>query len=117
LTITRRIPRRNTTVALRYALDRFREHFGERPPRVITAEEILSFLNPLTEGRRSSTRTLRYFQLNSFFNFCKHSFDPGPANPCDTPILREAFRRKTLEPWTVLGKEIAAERCDWPDNA
>ncbi|NOQ96246.1 MAG: site-specific integrase, partial [Desulfobacterales bacterium] len=43
-----------------FVLTRFSHHFGEREAETITADEILSFLTKLTEGRNQSTKRLRY---------------------------------------------------------
>lgn len=92
-----------------FVLARFSHHFGEREAETVTADEILSFLTKLTEGRNQSTKRLRYALLSAFFNFVKDTINPELQNPCDTPMLRKLFRAARPTHWKILDKEVVDE--------
>ncbi len=94
---------------MEFILSRFNSHFGDRDLGTITSDEILSFLTPLTEGRKQSTKRCRYSALSSFFNFIKNTVDPGLENSCSTPMLRKLFRPPKMVQWTILEKEVVDE--------
>jgi integrase len=94
---------------LEFVLSKFNSHFGDRDLGTITSDEILSFLTPLTEGGKQSTKRCRYSALSSFFNFIKHTVDPKLENPCSTPMLRKIFKPPKIVPWTILEKEVVDE--------
>ena len=87
----------------------FRDEFGERQSASITTEEIITFLNQFTEGRKQSTKKLRYSLLSAFFNFLKNSFEQNLQNPCDSPLLRKMYRDSKHHQWKILDKEIVDE--------
>jgi integrase len=94
---------------LEFVLSKFNSHFGDRDLSTITPDEILSFLTPLTEGNKQSTKRSRYSALSSFFNLIKNTLDPKLENPCSTPMLRKLFRPPRIVPWTILEKEVVDE--------
>ena len=94
---------------MEFVLSRFNSHFGDRDLSTITPDEILSFLTPLTEGNKQSTKRSRYSALSSFFNLIKNTLDPKLENPCSTPMLRKLFRPPRIVPWTILEKEVVDE--------
>jgi hypothetical protein len=55
--------------AYRAIIERFIQEFGDGPVDQVTPEQILTYLNRLTEGNKPYTKRIRYSQLSSFFNF------------------------------------------------
>jgi len=92
-----------------FVLSRLDSQFGDRELGSITSDEILSFLNQITEGAKQSTKRSRYSCLASFFNFIKNAVDPKLQNPCSTPMLRKLFKPAKIAHWTILEKEVVDE--------
>ncbi len=88
---------------------RFDSQFGDRELDSITSDEILSFLNQVTEGTKQATKRSRYSSLASFFNFIRSTVDPKLQNPCSTPMLRKLFKPAKITNWTILEKEVVDE--------
>ena len=64
--------KKNTIRNHKYVLARFREQFGERELDSITSDEILVFLTQMTEGKKQTTRRVRYSLLKAFINFIQN---------------------------------------------
>jgi len=94
---------------MEFVLWKFNSRFRERDLSSITPDEVLSFLNTVTEGTKQSTKRTRYSCLGSFFNLIKNTVEPKLENPCTTPMLRKLFQRAKLPPWTILEKETVDE--------
>jgi integrase/recombinase XerD len=91
-------------------LDNFINHIGNIEIIAITTDEVLAFLNKITEGTKQSTKRLRYSLLSAFFNFFRTSgVDPQFHNPCDNPVLRKLFRQGKPIQWQILEKEVVDE--------
>jgi len=85
-------------------------HFGkDRELAATTSEEILSFLNKITEKGKQQTKHGRYSHLKAFFNFIKTNLDPTIQNPCDAPMLRRLYRPGKPIHWDVVEKETIDE--------
>ncbi len=76
---------------------------------MISSEEVLSFLNKITEGGKQQTKHGRYSHLKAFFNFIKTNFDSTLQNPCDTPMLRKLYRPGKPNHWDIVEKETIDE--------
>jgi integrase/recombinase XerD len=72
-------------------------------------DNILDFMNELTEGRKPQTKRARFTSLLAFFNFAKNNLDPDFTNPCDSPMLRKLFRTKVKTQFDILEKETVDE--------
>jgi integrase/recombinase XerD len=90
-------------------LDNFINHIGDIEIIAITTDEVLDFLNKITEGTKQSTKRLRYSLLSAFFNFFRNSVDPQFHNPCDNPILRKLYRHGKPIQWQILEKDVVDE--------
>ena len=55
--------RDNTLRAYHAVLSNFSREFGERNLQEITSDEVLSFLNRMTEGTKQQTKRTRYAHL------------------------------------------------------
>ena len=72
-------------------------------------DNILDFMNQLTEGRKPQTKRARFTSLMAFFNFAKNNLDKNITNPCDSPMLRKLFRPKVKTHWDILDKDTVDE--------
>jgi integrase len=90
-------------------LSRFGDQFDARELHSITSDDILSFLNQITEGKKHSTRRTRYACLTAFFNLIKNTVDPKLQNPCSVPMIKKLFRWGRPVHWTILDKEVVDE--------
>ena len=95
----------NTHRTMESVLSKFNSHFAERDLDSITSDEILSFLNIVTDGTKQSTKRTRYSCLMSFSNLIKNTVYPKLGNACTTPMLRKLFQRAKFPPWTILEKK------------
>jgi len=80
--------RDNTLRAYEAIFCKFCQEFGGKELHELASDEVLSFLNQVTEGRKPQTRRTRYSHLSAFFNFIKNNLDHTFQNPCDTPAIR-----------------------------
>lgn len=101
--------KKNTVRAYETTLTNFCQDFGDKELEEVTSDEILSFLNQFTEGRKQQTKRTRYSHLLALFNFIKNNFDINFRNPCDTPMLRKLFKAKSKTNWNIIEKEIVDE--------
>jgi integrase/recombinase XerD len=75
----------------------------------LSTDDILSFLNRITVGKKSSTKRIRCAHLSAFFNFIKNNLVSDFKNPCDSPMLRQLFRATTPPYWDFIEKETIDE--------
>ncbi len=99
----------NTIRAYEMILSKFCQGFGSRNLNEVSSDEILSFLNAATAGRKQQTKRTRYSHLSAFFNFIRINVDQNLQNPCDTPMMKKLFRAKTSTPWNIIDKESVDE--------
>jgi integrase/recombinase XerD len=107
---------KNTIRAYEELLTRFCQENGDKDLKELTSDDVLDFLNGITEGKKSQTRKTRFSHLTSFFNFTKNNIDQSFQNPCDIPIIKKMFRAKALAAWDILEKEIVDEIIFKTDN-
>jgi len=100
---------KNTLRNYKSLLNNFISHIGTIEITSITTDDVLDFLNKITEGTKQSTKKLRYSLLSAFFNFFRNSVDPQFHNPCDNPILRKLFKQGKPIRWQILEKEVVDE--------
>ena len=90
-------------------IERFCREFGDTEIDQVTPDDILSFLNRLTDGNKLLTKRVRYSHLSSFFNFVRNNIDPDSGNPCDTPMIRKIYRERVVSRWEIIEKETVDE--------
>ncbi len=90
-------------------MSKFGDQFDARELHSITSDDILSFLNQITEGKKHSTRRTRYACLTAFFNLIKNTVDPKLQNPCSVPMIKKLFRWGRPVNWIILDKEVVDE--------
>jgi integrase/recombinase XerD len=76
---------------------------------LLTSDEVLSFLNRVTEGTKQQTKRTRYSHLSAFFNFIKNNVGQNLQNFCDTPIMKKLFRNTGLVRWNTIEKDTIDE--------
>ena len=101
--------RQSTIRGYEAILSRFCQKFEDRNLEEITSNDVLSFLNRITEGKKHNTKRTRYAHLSAFFNFIQNNIDNSLQNPCDTPMMRKLFRAKPLGHWDIIEKETIDE--------
>ena len=99
----------NTMKAYNMVLSNFNREFRERNVEEITSDEVLSFLNRITEGTKQQTKHTRYAHLTALFNFIRNNIDQNLQNPCDTPMLKKLFRNTGLARWNTIEKDTIDE--------
>jgi integrase/recombinase XerD len=90
-------------------LSRFDSQFGDRDLASLTPDEILRFLNQITEGKKQTTKRTRYSCLKAFFILIRHTLDPAIQNACNAPMVRKLFKWTRNPLPDVLEKEVVDE--------
>ena len=99
----------NTVRAYEWTIGKFCEEYGDTDLLDLSVDNILSFLNQISEGRKPQTKRVRFSHLTAFFYFIKNNIDSDINNPCDSPMLRKLFRQKTKVHWDMIEKETVDE--------
>ena len=89
---TRTIRKKNTLRSYQAVIEPFCREFDDRHIGQVTPDEILSFLNRLTDGNKPYTKRVCFSQLSCFFNFVRNNIDSGSVNPGGTPMIRKLYR-------------------------
>ena len=90
-------------------LGRFDAIYAQSPVADISPDEILHFLENMTQYLAKSTRRLRYAQIKAFYNFIIDRCSLNMRNPCNTPLLSKAYRAPKLFQHKILDREIVDE--------
>jgi integrase/recombinase XerD len=101
--------RENTLKSYQAALGWFLAEFTGRQIGDISTEEILSFLNRVTKGKKPQTPWVRYAHLSAFSFFIKNNLDPEFRNPCDAPAMKRLFRNRAPSRWNTIVKDTVDE--------
>jgi len=101
--------KKRTRESYRLLLGKLRECFGDREVDSLKAEEILQFVESITEKSVKSTRHLRYAQVKAFFNFALNISGSNIQNPCNSSLLSKTFRAAPRQPRKILDKETVDE--------
>lgn len=101
--------RKNTVRGFAYTLEKFRDLFSGLDITAVTESDVATFLEILTDGLSTSTKSNRVGQLSAFFNFVKDTFDVDFTNPCTKGIIKKLYRRPRHVPPDLLDKEIVDE--------
>ena len=94
--------RDNTVRSYEDLVRKFCQGNGDKDLSDLSSDDVLVFLNIMTDGRKPLTKKTRYSQLNAFFNFTRSNIDPDSQNPCDSPILKKMFKVKASTAWDGL---------------
>ena len=90
--------------------------FGDYQLDDLTSDDVMDFLNQVTDGCKPQTKRIRYAHLSAFFNFIQENLDSDLSNPCDSPMLRKLFRPKAVVHWDIIEKETVDEIIFRTDN-
>jgi integrase len=90
-------------------MGKFCEVFGDLQLDDLTADDVMDFLNQVTDGCKPKTKRIRYAHLSAFFNFIQENLDFDLSNPCDSPMLCKLFRSKVKVQWNILEKDTVDE--------
>jgi integrase len=101
--------RDNTIRAYEALVKKFCDENSDKNLTDLNSDNVLNFLNDMTDGRKPLTKKTRYSQLNAFFNFTQNNIDPDFQNPCDSPILKKMFKVKDSTAWDIIEKEVVDE--------
>jgi len=99
----------NTIRAYEELAQKFCEENSDKELADLNSDDVLNFLNDMTDGRKPLTKKTRYSQLNAFFSFTKNNIEHDFQNPCDTPILKKMFKVKASTAWDIIEKEVVDE--------
>ena len=98
-----------TVTGYRYLINNFEELFGETDLASINSEDVLHFLEIITENNSKSTKRHRYSQLKAFFNFIIMNYELDLTNPLDSPLMKKTFRLTKPKQREIIAKEIIDE--------
>jgi len=99
----------NTLRSYEAILTKFGLIFGDKDLEEIYSEDILTFLDKITDGRKQQTRRTRYSHLAAFFNFVINNIDERIQNPCANQLLKKLYKASTPVQWDSFEKETIDE--------
>ena len=105
----RNYSRPNTIRAYEPILGKFGLTFGNKELEEISSDDILTFLNQITDGRKQQTKRTRYSHLAAFFNFIGNNIDERVQNPCSNQLLKKLYKNTTPIRWDSFEKETIDE--------
>lgn len=109
MTITSQIQKKNTLNTYLKTINKFIQLFGNIDIYSISQHQVISFLESITKDKKNSTKKTRYASLSSYFNFIKTNVDNDYINLCDTPLLKNRFKKVSSPDWEVFDKETIDE--------
>ena len=101
--------KKRTLESYKIPLVRFGSTYGQRSLEAINPDEILHFLETMTQNLAKSTRRLRYAQIKAFYNFIIDRCTLNMRNPCSTSLLSKAFKAPKYFPRKILDRETVEE--------
>ena len=90
-------------------LKKFGLIFGDKDLEEISSEDILPFLDTITDGTKQQTRRTRYSHLAAFFNFIINNIDERIQNPCSNQLLKKLYKANAPVQWDSFEKETIDE--------
>ncbi len=99
----------NTIRAYESILAKFDLIYGDKDLEEISSDDILTFLNKITDGRKQQTKRTRYSHLAAFFNFIKINIDERIQNPCSNQLLKKLYKNTVPVRWDSFEKETIDE--------
>ncbi len=101
--------KKNTNKTYNQTFTKFKQQYGSKDIKDLSSDDILTFLNQNTKGKKQSTKRTRFSHLNAFFNFIKENTDLDFVNPCDNPMLKKIYKGASIAVWDIIDKEIVDE--------
>jgi integrase/recombinase XerD len=99
----------NTIRSYEAILTKFGLIFGDTDLEEISSEDILTFLDKITDGTKQPTKRTRYSHLAAFFNFIINNIDERIQNPCANQLLKKLYKASTPVQWDSFEKETIDE--------
>jgi integrase len=99
----------STIKSYEHLLMDFQGMFGDKDVKEIISSNVFGFLGPRTESLKQGTKNDMFSMLKSFFNFCMNMLQTAEMNPCNTLLLRKAFRNPQPGRRVILSKEVMDE--------
>jgi len=99
----------NTVRSYEAILTKFGLIFGDKDLEEISSEDILTFLDKITDGTKQQTKRTRYSHLAAFFNFIINNIDKRIQNPCANQLLKKLYKANTPVQWDSFEKETIDE--------
>lgn len=99
----------NTVRSYEAILTKFGLIFGDNYLGKISSEDILTFLDKITDGTRQQTKRTRYSHLTAFFNFIINNIDEQIQNPCANQLLKKLYKTSAPVQWESFEKETIDE--------
>ena len=81
-----------------FVLKKFEKKYSDKGTLSINTEEIIAFLAEVSEGRKQNTKRCRYSTLSAFFNLVANSLLPELKNPCQSPAVKNLFKKPIVPP-------------------
>ena len=101
--------KKNTVRAYESLISKFCQQLGDYEIGQLSVDDVLTFLDQLTDGCKPQTKRVGFARLCSFFNFIKTNISTDFKNPCDSPMLRKLFRPAVTVHWDIVEKETVDE--------
>jgi len=83
--------------------------FGDKELAEISSEDVLTFLDKMTDGTKQQTKRTRYSHLAAFFNFIIANIDQQIQNPCTDQLMKKLYKASVPVQWDSLEKETIHE--------
>ena len=99
----------NTVRSYEAILTKFGLIFGDNYLGKISSEDILTFLDKITDGTKQQTKRTRYSHLTAFFNFIINNIDEQIQNPCANQLLKKLYKTSAPVQWESFEKETIDE--------
>jgi integrase/recombinase XerD len=99
----------NTVRSYEAILTKFGLIFGDKDLEEVSSEDILTFLDKITDGTKQQTKRTRYSHLAAFFNFIINNIDERIQNPCANQLLKKLYKANTPVQWDSFEKETIDE--------
>jgi integrase/recombinase XerD len=105
----RNLSKPNTVRSYEAILTKFGLVFGNKDLEEISSEDVLTFLDKITDGTKKQPRRTRYSHLAAFFNFIINNIDERIQNPCANQLLKKLYKANTPVQWDSFEKETIDE--------
>lgn len=90
-------------------INKFINEYGNINIYSINQHQVISFLDSISIDKKASTKRTRFATLSAFFNFITTNIDYGYNNLCNTPQLKNRFKKSYTPDWEVFDKETIDE--------
>jgi len=103
------IQKKNTLTTYLKTINKFINEYGNINIYSINLHQVISFLDSISLDKKASTKRTRFATLSAFFNFITTNIDYGYINLCNTPQLKNRFKKSYTPDWEVFDKETIDE--------